>query len=82
VVKHADATEVCLRLRFAAETITLMVEDNGRGFQIGDKAAPDADGMGNLNRRLEEIGGRCEQRSEQGKGTTMTFTLPLKNPPI
>jgi signal transduction histidine kinase/ligand-binding sensor domain-containing protein len=82
VVKHAGATEVWLRLRLAAETITLTIEDNGRGFQIGDKAAPDADGLGNLNRRLREIGGRCQQRSEQGKGMTATFTLPLKNPVI
>jgi signal transduction histidine kinase len=80
VVKHANATEVWLRLRLAAATITLTIEDNGRGFQIGDQVPPNADGLGNLNRRLEEIGGRCEQRSEDGKGTTTTFTLPLKNP--
>jgi len=82
VVKHAAATEVWLRLRFAEETITLTIEDNGRGFQTDDKVPPDADGLGNLNRRVGEIGGRCEQRSEQGKGTTTTYTLPLNNQPI
>lgn len=80
VVKHADATEVWVRLRLAAATITLIIEDNGRGFQIGDQVPPNADGLDNLNRRLEEIGGRCEQRSEDGKGTTTTFTLQLKDP--
>jgi signal transduction histidine kinase/ligand-binding sensor domain-containing protein len=80
VVKHAGATEVWLRLRLAAETITLTIEDNGRGFQTDGKAALDADGLGNLNRRLGEIGGRCEQQSEQAKGTTITFTVPLKKP--
>jgi signal transduction histidine kinase/ligand-binding sensor domain-containing protein len=82
VVKHAGATEVWLRLRLAAETITLTIEDNGRGFQMADKAAPDADGLGNLNRRLREIGGRCQQRSERGKGMATTFTLPLKHSPV
>lgn len=81
VVKHANATEVWLRLRFAEATITLTIEDNGQGFQMGDQVPPDADGLGNLSRRLGKIGGQCEQRSEQGKGTTTTFTIPLKHPP-
>ena len=80
VVKHAGATEVWLRLRLEAGTITLTIEDNGRGFQTNNMPAPDADGLGNLNRRADEIGGRCEQRSEPEKGTTITFTVPLKNP--
>jgi signal transduction histidine kinase len=80
VVKHADATEVWLRLRLEAGTITLTIEDNGRGFQTDDTPVPDANGLGNLNRRAGEIGGRCEQRSEPGKGTTITFIVPLKNP--
>ena len=79
VVKHADATEVWLRLRLEAGTITLTIEDNGRGFQTDDTPVPDANGLGNLNRRAGEIGGRCNQRSESGKGTTITFTVPLKN---
>jgi len=82
VVKHANATEVWLRLRLAAGTITLTIEDNGRGFQMGDQVPPDADGLGNLSRRLGKIGGQCEQRSEPGKGTTTTFTVPLKHPPV
>lgn len=80
VVKHAGATEVWLRLRLEAGTITLTIEDNGRGFQTENTPAPDANGLGNLNRRAGEIGGRCEQRSEPGKGTTVTFIVPLKNP--
>jgi len=80
VVKHADATEVWLRLRLETGTIALAIEDNGRGFQTDNTPAPDANGLGNLNRRAGEIGGRCEQRSEPGKGTTITFTVPLRNP--
>jgi signal transduction histidine kinase/ligand-binding sensor domain-containing protein len=79
VVKHAGATEVWLRLRLAAETITLTIEDNGGGFQTDHKSAPNADGLGNLNRRLGEIGGSCEQCSPQGSGTTTKFIVSLKN---
>jgi signal transduction histidine kinase/ligand-binding sensor domain-containing protein len=80
VVKHAGATEVWLRLQLTKETVTLVVEDNGRGFEIDGNVAAGADGVENLNRRLTEIGGRCAYRSEHGKGTSITFTAPLKNP--
>jgi signal transduction histidine kinase len=80
VVKHADATEVWLRLKLEAGIIMLTIEDNGRGFQTDNTPEVDANGLGNLNRRAGEIGGRCELRSEPGKGTAITFTVPLKNP--
>jgi signal transduction histidine kinase len=79
VVKHASATEVWLRLQLTEETVTIVVEDNGRGFEIEGKVSADADGLNNLNRRLTEIGGQCEYRSEHGKGTITTFTAPLRN---
>jgi signal transduction histidine kinase len=78
VVKHAGATEVWLRLQLTGESMTLVVEDNGRGFEIDGKVEADANGLDNLNRRLTGIGGRCEYRSEHGKGTTTTFTAPLR----
>jgi signal transduction histidine kinase/ligand-binding sensor domain-containing protein len=80
IVKHAGATEVWLRLRLGADTMTLTIEDNGCGFDPDGCRAPDADGVGNLNRRLAEIHGKFEQHSEAGKGTVITFTVPLKNP--
>jgi len=73
------ATEVWLRLQFTQETMTIVIEDNGRGFEIDGKVSPDADGLANLNRRLTEIGGRCEYRSQRGKGTSTTLTAPFKN---
>ena len=80
VVKHARATEVWLRLQLTGETMTVVVEDNGLGFEIDGQVSADADGLSNLSRRLTEIGGRCEYRSEQGKGTITTFTAPLRTP--
>jgi signal transduction histidine kinase/streptogramin lyase len=77
IVKHAGATEVWLRLRFAAEAITLTIEDDGCGFQSDSPPTLDADGLGNLKARLGSIGGLCKQWSEPGTGTTTTFTAPL-----
>lgn len=78
VVQHSGATD--LRLTIAAMDGNLVVSlcDNGRGFN--PSALPerrDADGLGNMQRRLRQLNGRCEVASGPGHGTTVTFLVPL-----
>jgi signal transduction histidine kinase len=84
IVKHAQATEVWLRLGLAHGAFTLTVEDNGHGFEAnnGGKAASierlnSGLGLPNLRRRLEAIGGRCVMQSSPGKGTRVEMTILL-----
>jgi len=77
VVKHANATEVWVRLEVARNSLILSVQDNGRGFEAGLAAKIGADGLMNLQHRMEEIGGRFEQQSEPDRGTRITFIAPL-----
>ncbi len=78
IAKHAQATEVWLRLKLTPGELTLILEDNGRGFQPSSAAAPGADGLENLRQRMREIGGAVEQRSQAGCGTVTTLIVPLK----
>jgi len=68
-----------LRLKLAPGTITLILEDNGRGFQPSSDSNPGANGLGNLRQRMREIGGSFEQQSQSGRGTISTLIAPLKN---
>ena len=79
IAKHAQATEVWLRLQLTPGTITLVLEDNGRGFTPATDAVPGANGLGNLRQRMREIGGSVEQASQSGRGTITTLIAPLKN---
>ena len=83
IVKHSHATEVWLRLRLEPGGFALEIEDNGQGL-FGEKTAGHtaADerlrsgaGMGNLERRLASVGGRCIVRSAPGKGTCVEMTV-------
>lgn len=62
------------------EEITIRIEDDGRGFDI---AAADLDGIRhvgikNVRDRFERIlNGRVDVESEEGKGTVVTFHIPL-----
>ena len=78
VVKHAGATEVWLRLKVDSRQLTLVIEDNGRGFQRGAGAASGEDGLVNLGQRMSEIGGSFQQQSEPGQGTRTVLVAPLE----
>jgi len=72
-VRHASATEVRLRSAIENGSLTLTVEDDGRGFKpMGD--VPSADGLRNMRQRMEEIGGKFQVESEPGKGTRISLT--------
>ena len=73
VVRHAHASEVQFQAAVTNESLTLVVQDNGDGF---DQAPVDAraDGLRNMRQRMEEIGGRFDVRSGPGAGTTISLT--------
>ena len=79
-VKHSGASEVRIALAVDAGVLTLLVEDYGRGF---DPAAANlsGNGLGNMRRRLEEIGGRCEVVSTPGQGVKIKFIVLLREAP-
>ncbi len=57
------------------EGVKITVTDNGGGFNP-QTASPDGNGLQNMERRLEEIGGRLEITSLPGKGTTVFLFVP------
>jgi signal transduction histidine kinase len=82
-VKHAHATEVVVSLATKADSFVLSVKDNGCGF---DPAKPDVNGgrgrgngLNNMRRRLEELGGTCVITSRAGEGTQVSFEVKLSS---
>ncbi len=75
VVKHANATEVWLRMKLTPDEVTLTVEDNGEGFRL--HLMPGQNGLTNLRQRMVAIGGQFEQKSQPGKGTVTVFSIRL-----
>jgi signal transduction histidine kinase len=85
VVRHAQATEVRIRLDLLGQGFVLTLSDNGRGFHWTgwgqSPALPQADrpsggnGLGNMHKRLQEIGGACEWKTAPGEGTRVKFVI-------
>jgi signal transduction histidine kinase len=75
VIKHARATEVRLRIAFETSTLSISIHDDGCGFDPA--ACPPGHGLGNLQRRLQAIGGSFTIESRLGAGTTVALRLPV-----
>jgi signal transduction histidine kinase len=83
VVKHAGATEVRISLEVRERDFVFALRDNGRGFDrnqppsSADGRIASGNGLRNIERRVVQIGGRCEISSEFGKGTGLSFIIPI-----
>jgi ligand-binding sensor domain-containing protein/signal transduction histidine kinase len=89
VVKHAQASQVLVSLELRPTEFVLIVVDDGRGFELNPRpaaASATADGLRcaggngllNIEKRMEEIHGRCVWDTAPGQGTRTTFTVALR----
>lgn len=77
VIKHSGATEVWFRLRHGSASLSIVVEDNGRGISETDRAAS-GNGLQNMERRMKNLGGSFRLNSQPGKGTQIRLEVPLR----
>jgi len=81
VVKYAEASRVEVRLAKKAETISLIVTDQGRGFQVSSmKSSPRGLGLVSLKERAQLLNGTLTITSQIGVGTRVQIDLPLARP--
>ncbi len=78
-LKHAAASEVHVQAKIENQTLEILVQDNGKGFNSSSPAEYKRNGLGNMRRRAEAVGGRLEIQSAPGTGTTVRLVLDLEN---
>jgi signal transduction histidine kinase len=79
ITKYSDATAVEVQLVGYESEITVIVEDNGNGFDTSVLAAGKGHGWRNIQSRLNLIRSTVEVDSRAGvKGTTMIIHLPFQ----
>jgi signal transduction histidine kinase len=78
IVKHAGATQACIRLHMAGvRGVRLEIQDDGRGF--GDAAASGRKGFGllGMSERVHALRGSLRLHSKSGSGAVVEVELPL-----
>jgi PAS domain S-box-containing protein len=76
-MKHSNASKITVVFKYDKKNIEIILSDNGQGF---DQSGPARRGMGlqNVQSRVKSHKGEIRIRSEKGKGTNYTLTIPLQ----
>lgn len=86
VKKHAEATQVMINVEFTDSAVTMVVQDNGKGFTIAtpaeDLAASGHLGLIGMHERARLLGGTLIIESHPGRGTKLVVTVPAPASPI
>ncbi|MBW4437800.1 MAG: hypothetical protein KME04_11735 [Pleurocapsa minor GSE-CHR-MK-17-07R] len=72
-LRHAHATRAGISVQCQDETMTLCIDDNGRGFSLQSVQA--GYGLRSIRDRARLIGGKIDIDSTPGKGARITLTL-------
>jgi len=79
--KHSRASRAEIAVKFEPGETTIMVADNGVGFQVsesvGDLTRAGKLGLAGMQERARLLGGSLSVQSEPGKGTTIVVRAPV-----
>ena len=74
--KYSGASELLLLIQRRGQTLFVVVEDDGAGFDL-ELADPVRNGLSNMAERMKEVGGKCLITSKPGAGCRVEFQVPL-----
>jgi signal transduction histidine kinase len=76
VARHSGASRAVLTLTEDEGTLSLVISDNGRGFDSAAEREDGHHGLANLQARAEALGGSLEVKSAPGAGTQVAARIP------
>lgn len=72
-IKYANASKISVQVQEMGNAIQIQVKDNGLGFLVAETRK--GNGLYNMEKRIQEIGGTFELQSELQQGTTIQITI-------
>lgn len=78
VIKHSGASGFFVQIIKGSDEITLMAEDNGKGFHIDQNIYISGRGLSNIKSRVENLNGSIFVDSLANRGTIVTIIIPIK----
>jgi two-component system, NarL family, sensor kinase len=79
VVKHANASEVLVQLMRHEKNLNITIEDNGRGFIVGEVDSQRSVGLNNVRSRVDYLKGQLDIKSAPGAGTSIHIECAVQD---
>jgi PAS domain S-box-containing protein len=79
VIRHANATTVRIDLHREGNALFMKIADNGIGIYPDCRRKTNSFGLVGIEERINALGGELEIQSDNGKGTTLTISLPMQS---
>ena len=81
IARHAQATKAEVEVKFDKYRVRVTVSDDGVGFELpevlGDLVQTGKLGLAGMQERVQLLGGSLKLKSQAGKGTTVSATVPI-----
>lgn len=74
-IKHSNASEVIIQFAEENNVLNIIVEDNGKGFDITKNTT--GTGLINIERRVDKLNGELVIDSSLNNGTTVILNIPM-----
>jgi signal transduction histidine kinase len=75
-VLHGHPREINADICFSAETLDMVIADDGQGFDSSATPSDGHYGLQGLHERVHRLGGRVEIQSKLKQGTTLSVSVP------
>ena len=84
--KHSNADKVSINVQINADEVVVHVADDGTGFDVAEAFSGEIKGYGgngllNMRKRAEKLGGKFDISSAPGSGTVVKFAIPTGGVP-
>lgn len=76
-LRHAAATELIIQLHYEPASLTLTVQDNGRGFDTALLNQTTGAGWPNIRSRVAYFKGSIDIDTKSGEGTAVSIFIPV-----
>ncbi|WP_312768002.1 tetratricopeptide repeat protein [Epilithonimonas sp.] len=77
-IKHAEASELFIQVAQDNHQITLMAEDNGKGFDTESLRDKSSFGLSHIKSWIENLNGTIDIDSKLNRGTIISILIPIE----
>jgi signal transduction histidine kinase len=78
IARHSQASRAVVLLKETKKEISGSVEDDGIGFEPALVTENERLGLGTMEERTAKLGGKLDIQTSPGKGTKISFTIPIQ----